>query len=111
MRRTLADRPVVAVRSLLAGVAVEPRDRLMGNADSINRAHVLGGIEASMAMSQQKPFEIPKHAVWDAYRRVAANKDAPGVDGRTLEQFEADLGADPHGERECAAWSRGHHGP
>ncbi len=27
-------------------------------------------------MSQQKPFEIPKQAVWDAYRRVAANKGA-----------------------------------
>jgi group II intron reverse transcriptase/maturase len=46
----------------------------------------------SMPMSQQKPFEIPKQAVWDAYRRVAASKGAPGVDGQTLGQFEADLG-------------------
>jgi RNA-directed DNA polymerase len=38
-----------------------------------------------------KPFDIPKRAVWEAYRRVAANKGAPGVDGQTLDEFETDL--------------------
>jgi RNA-directed DNA polymerase len=33
-----------------------------------------------MQTSQAKPFDIPKHAVWDAYRQVAANKGAPGVE-------------------------------
>ena len=36
-RRSLADRPVVAVKPLLAGVAVEPRGRLIRNVRSINR--------------------------------------------------------------------------
>ena len=27
-----------------------------------------------------KPYDIPKQAVWEAYRKVAANKGAPGVD-------------------------------
>jgi RNA-directed DNA polymerase len=44
-----------------------------------------------MPKPQDKPFGIPKQIVWEAYRRVAANKGAPGVDEQSLEQFEADL--------------------
>ena len=38
-----------------------------------------------------KSFEIPKQLVWEAYRRVKANKGAAGVDGQSIEEFEADL--------------------
>jgi retron-type reverse transcriptase len=41
--------------------------------------------------SQEKPFRIPKQLVWEAYRRVKANKGAPGVDGQWLAEFESGL--------------------
>jgi hypothetical protein len=37
LRRLLADRLVLAVKLLLAGVVVERRSRLIGDVDSINR--------------------------------------------------------------------------
>ena len=44
-----------------------------------------------MKTPQAKPFDIPKQLVWEAYRQVAANKGAPGVDGEDLEAFGARL--------------------
>ena len=41
--------------------------------------------------SEDKPFHIPKGLVWEAYKSVKANKGAAGVDGQSIEEFEADL--------------------
>jgi RNA-directed DNA polymerase len=44
-------------------------------------------------VSEPKPksFEISKWAVWEAYRRVKANKGGAGVDGESIAEFERDL--------------------
>jgi len=38
-----------------------------------------------------KPFDIPKSVVWEAYKEVKANRGAAGIDGESIEAFEADL--------------------
>ncbi len=40
---------------------------------------------------KDKPFQIPKRLVWEAYKSVKANKGAAGVDGQSIEDFEKDL--------------------
>jgi len=41
--------------------------------------------------SQGKSFDISKMEVWQAWEKVKANKGAPGVDGRSVGDFEKDL--------------------
>ena len=38
-----------------------------------------------------KPFNIEKKRVYEAYKAVKSKGGAAGVDGQTIEQFEADL--------------------
>ena len=42
-------------------------------------------------MSETKPYEISKQAVWKAYQTVKANQGAAGVDGKSIEEFERNL--------------------
>ncbi|MDM8569075.1 group II intron reverse transcriptase/maturase [Thiotrichales bacterium HSG1] len=42
-------------------------------------------------MNQTKPFNIPKQLIFDAYKRVKANKGSAGVDAQSLADFEQDL--------------------
>ncbi len=42
-------------------------------------------------MNKEKPFNIVKKVVWEAYQRVRANKGAAGVDSESIEDFEKDL--------------------
>ena len=40
---------------------------------------------------KEKSFNIPKRIVWEAWKKVKANKGAAGVDGQDLMAFEEDL--------------------
>lgn len=40
---------------------------------------------------QAKSFEVEKREVWEAYKRVKANRGAAGVDGVTMAEFERGL--------------------
>jgi RNA-directed DNA polymerase len=42
-------------------------------------------------VNKAKPFSISKWEVWEAYKRVKANKGAAGVDGQSIAEFEEDL--------------------
>ena len=42
-------------------------------------------------MAEAKPFDISKRDVWEAFKRVKANRGAAGVDGQSIAGFEADL--------------------
>jgi RNA-directed DNA polymerase len=44
-----------------------------------------------MSATKQKPFEISKVQVVNAYKLVKSNAGAPGVDKQSIEQFEKDL--------------------
>lgn len=41
-------------------------------------------------MNKTRPFGVSKQAVWQAYRKVRANRGAAGVDRQSLEQFDQD---------------------
>lgn len=40
---------------------------------------------------QGKPFDIDKRLIWEAWKQVKERQGAPGIDGQTIEQFDADL--------------------
>lgn len=42
-------------------------------------------------MDKTTPFSIATHEVWEAYKRVKANRGTAGVDGQSIEQFEREV--------------------
>ncbi len=86
MRGTGADQPVIVTKARngagakgLTHLAEDGATTVGGNADR--------RIESKSA----KSIPITKRQVWEAYKRVKANRGAAGVDGQTIEQFEEDL--------------------
>ena len=42
-------------------------------------------------LNKAKPLDIPKREVWEAFKSVKANQGAAGVDGQSIQEFEAQL--------------------
>lgn len=42
-------------------------------------------------MDKTKPYDISKHVVWEAYKKVKANKGSAGIDDESMVQFEENL--------------------
>ena len=42
-------------------------------------------------MTKATPYDIPKREVWEAFKKVKANRGAAGVDGQSIADFEVDL--------------------
>jgi RNA-directed DNA polymerase len=42
-------------------------------------------------MDKTKSYDISKHVVWEAYKKVKANKGSAGIDDESMEQFEGRL--------------------
>jgi retron-type reverse transcriptase len=42
-------------------------------------------------LDKAKSWSIPKRWVWEAYKRVKANRGAAGVDDQSIEEFDGDL--------------------
>lgn len=77
MRAAVADRPVVAMRPGNEGGA-----NGTGHPDSVDGQ--LPGQEEPPVEPRPKPFAISKQTIWEAYRRVKANRGAAGVDGESI---------------------------
>ncbi|KAF0196967.1 MAG: RNA-directed DNA polymerase [Bacillota bacterium] len=52
-------------------------------------------------MNETKSYDISKHRVLEAFRRVKANKGAAGVDNESLEEFEQNLKNNLYKEASC----------
>lgn len=86
MRGTGADQPVGATKAR-NGAGAKGLTHPAEAGSTTAGGNVGGRIEPGSA----KSFPISKRQVWEAYKRVKANRGAAGVDGQTIAQFEEDL--------------------
>src|SRR5262245_52941011 len=79
------------MKLVLDTVGVERRGQVIRGLFVRSTGPRSGRSRVSELKSAGKPFEISKREVWEAWEKVKANKGAPGVDGCSVGDFEADL--------------------
>jgi retron-type reverse transcriptase len=72
-------------------MGVERRGWLIRGFVRTNNRTWSGRTRVGKSNPKDKSFDISKRLVWEAYKSVKANKGAAGVDGQSVEEFEADL--------------------
>ena len=72
------------VKFLRSTRRLDRRGGIAGRAGSDNR-------QREDLIQGAKPFGISKREVWEAYKKVKANRGAAGVDGQSIEEFERAL--------------------
>jgi RNA-directed DNA polymerase len=79
---TGAEQPVVAVKSAKGD-----------GAKGLRHPARVGGQprQREEPEARAKPFRISKRVVWEAYKRVKANRGTAGVDSESIEEFEQNL--------------------
>lgn len=83
-------------------MGAERRGRLIyGLFARATRTLFLGKRRVSKSGQKNRSFQIPKQLVWEAYKRVKANKGAARMDHVSLEDFESDL------RGTCRRWRTG----
>src|SRR6266446_5484371 len=72
-------------------IAYEKQISISGVGFDIGCGNMAIGNRRTSMRTTDKPFSIDKKRVYEAYKAVKSNAGAAGVDGQTIEQFEADL--------------------
>lgn len=86
MRGTGAEQAVVATKG-----RNEPGAKGLPHCAEVAAATTGGDAGGRTAAATAKPLPISKRQVWEAYKRVKANRGAAGVDGQTLTEFEGNV--------------------
>ena len=85
-RGTGTEQVVVAMKSR-NGLGAKDLPHCAEDAAATSGGNIAGRTDAASA----KPLPISKRQVWEAYKRVKANRGAAGVDGQTLPEFGEDV--------------------
>ena len=73
-------------------LVVAPKPGNSGGAKGLNRpAESEGQPNREEPRTKAKSYCISKQVVWEAYKRVKANRGSAGVDGESMASFEEDL--------------------